>query len=169
MKYELSFIISPVIAETEHASVNQEVLGYVKGIDAKIIREPYFMGRRKLAYPIAKQKHGFYVCLEFETVDGKNLQDLDTKLKHNSHLLRHLIIRLENRIQNAVVDFAKMEEKDRSKTKPTNVKKSRAVSGGNFFKKETYSPKRVEPKHEKFGLEDIDKKLDEILEDPKID
>ena len=33
MKYELSFIISPAIAETDHPSVNQEVLDYLKGID----------------------------------------------------------------------------------------------------------------------------------------
>ena len=170
MKYELSFIISPAIAETDHTSVNQEALDYLKGIDAKITREPYFMGRRKLAYPIAKQKHGFYVCLEFEVADGKKLPELDTKLKHNTSLLRYLIIRLENRTQNVTVDFAKMEERDRAKTKVMANKKSKTPTTRAPFKRETYfSKSKPEATQPKVRLEDIDKRLDEILEDPKID
>lgn len=166
MKYELSFIISPAIAETEHPSVNQEVLDYVKGIDAKVTREPYFMGRRKLTYPIAKQKHGFYVCLEFEAEDGSKLKELDTKLKHNNSLLRYLVIKLEHGYENATVNFAKMEERDRARNTSRKIKeapKSRP-------RKE--APKREVSKKEdknKVSFEDIDKKLDEILQEPKLD
>ena len=159
MKYELSFIISPAVAETDHPSVNQEVLDYLKGIDAKVTREPYFMGRRKLAYPIAKQKHGFYVCLEFETDNTEDLKELDLKLKHNNSLLRYLFIKLENRIQSAAVDFSKMEEGERSKSKPVKKVKASAAK---------LTPKKEESK-EKVKLEDIDKQLDQILEEPKLD
>lgn len=161
MKYELSFIISPAIAETDHSAVNQEVLDYLKGIEAKITRAPYFMGRRKLAYPIAKQKHGFYVCLEFETEEASTLKEVDTKLKHNNSLLRYLIIKLENQSESVAVDFSKMEEKDRAKTKTDPVRKVKISSAKPIAKK-------IEAK-EKIRLEDIDKKLDEILEEPKLD
>ncbi|MBT4210186.1 MAG: 30S ribosomal protein S6 [Candidatus Komeilibacteria bacterium] len=166
MKYELSFIISPAIAETDHPSVNQEVLDYLKGIDAKITREPYFMGRRKLAYPIAKQKHGFYVGLEFESEVVASLKDLDTKLKHNNSLLRYLVIKLEGQAENAAVDFSKMEEKEIARGRGKETKKVK-VSAAKAI------PKKAEPKEkivkEKIKLEDIDKKLDEILEEPKLD
>lgn len=171
MKYELSFIISPAIPETDHPSVNQEVLDYLKGIDVKVTREPYFMGRRKLAYPIAKQKHGFYVCLEFEAENSVGLKDLDTKLKHNNSLLRYLMIKLENRREGQTIDFAKMEEKDRARNKvKTSANKPRKAP----IRRESPSSKKVKMEDKdkdkgKVNLEDIDKKLDEILAEPKVD
>jgi ribosomal protein S6 len=161
MKYELSFIISPVIAETDHSSVNQEVLDYLKGIDAKITRELYFMGRRKLAYPIANQKHGFYVGLEFETEEKASIKELETKLKHNNSLLRHLVIKLERPTENTEVDFSKMEEKESNRTKVKDTRKPRAGFNKAAPKKPAAKPK--------VRLEDIDKKLDEILKEPKLD
>ena len=168
MKYELSFIISPAIPETEHPSVNQEVLDYLKGIDAKVTREPYFMGRRKLAYPIAKQKHGFYVCMEFETEATAALKELDTKLKHNNSLLRYLIIKLENRSQSAAVDFSKMEERDMDKAKGGRPARKAKVSAPKSFVRKAEVKDKADDKG-KIDLDDIDKKLDQILEEPKLD
>ena len=176
MKYELSFIISPAIAETEHPAVNQQVLDYLKGIEAKIIREPYFMGRRKLAYPIAKQKQGFYVSLEFETENSKSLTEIDTKLKHNNSLLRYLVIKLENRSKSVDVDFSKMVERDISKDNARPARKVKTTSVKSFFKKSAANIKQdvnkdIDKNKDKgtIKLEDIDKKLDAILEEPKLD
>jgi len=163
MKYELSFIISPAIAETEHLSVNQQVLDYLKGIDAKVTREPYFMGRRKLAYPIAKQKHGFYVSLEFESENSSSLKELDTKLKHDNSLLRYLVIKLENRLESANVDFSKMVEKDTNKENVRAPRRSKATP------KKEETKKREDKDKGKVRLEDIDEQLDKILEEPKLD
>ena len=167
MKYELSFIISPAIPENDHPSVNQEILDYLKGIDAKVTREPYFMGRRKLAYPIKKQKHGFYVCLEFETEETEALKGLEIKLKHNNSLLRYLLIKLENRSESAVIDFAKMEEKERPKTKARLGKAPRSAKVKDN-KRRPVKDKTSDDKN-KVDLEDIDKKLDQILAEPKVD
>lgn len=168
MKYELTFIISPAIAETDHPSVNQEILDYLKGIDAKVTREPYFMGRRKLTYPIAKQKHGFYVCLEFETDQTIALKDLDIKLKHNNSLLRYLVIKLENRAESAMLDFSKMEEKERPKVKSRPARTANKMSAGRVRRPLEPREKKDDNKN-KVALEDIDKKLDEILAEPKVD
>ncbi|MFA6466733.1 MAG: 30S ribosomal protein S6 [Patescibacteria group bacterium] len=167
MKYELSFIISPAIPETDHLSVNQQVLDYLKGIEANVTRAPYFMGRRKLAYPIAKQKHGFYVCLEFTTEDKASLKELDIKLKHNNSLLRHLIIKLENRSESAAVDFSKMEERDTDKAKGRPVRKARVSAPKSFSKKS--EPRSRQESKVKVNLDDIDKQLDRILDEPKVD
>jgi len=166
MKYELSFIISPAIAETDQAAVNQEVLGYLKDLNVKITREPYFMGRRRLAYPIAKQKHGFYVCLEFEAEDVSVLKEVDTKLKHNNSLLRYLIIKLDNRSESKTVDFSKMEERTPIKSNSQPARRVKISLPKVFSRKE--EPKKDNDKG-KINLEDIDKKLDAILEEPKLD
>ena len=54
MNYELSFIISSAIPETEHDKVQQEILSYIEKAGAKISKQPQVIGRRKLAYQIGR-------------------------------------------------------------------------------------------------------------------
>lgn len=166
MKYELSFIISPVVPETEHKALMEEILGYLKGIDANIIREPYFIGRRKLTYPIKKQKHGFYVFLQFESEKGKELKEFDIKMRHNNNLLRHLFIKLEKGAEKIEFDASKMDEK------PVKAKSNKGPAKKEFSKPRTprVSKENKDTKEDQgVKLEDIDKQLDKILEEPKVD
>ena len=64
--YELTFIISALLPETEHGEIKNKVLDYIKGIKGQISKEFSSLGRKKLAYAINKQKHGFYISLEFK-------------------------------------------------------------------------------------------------------
>ena len=59
--YELSFIINALLPETEHGEIKNKVLDYIKGIKGQISKEFSSLGRKKLAYAINKQKHGFYI------------------------------------------------------------------------------------------------------------
>ncbi|MDD5749678.1 MAG: 30S ribosomal protein S6 [Patescibacteria group bacterium] len=167
MKYELCFIISPLVAETEHPAVKDEVLGFLKGIKAEVISEPYFIGRKKLAFPIAKQRHGFYVFLEFFLEDKEKLKDLEVKLKHDKNILRHLIIKKEKEAVRSKVDPSRFADAPEAKTKAAPRKRrSDAVP----------RPRRLAPspvadkKEDKIELGEMPQKLDEILEKgPKID
>ncbi len=164
MNYELSFIISSAIPETEHDKVQQEILSYIEKTGAKISKQPQVIGRRKLAYPIKKQKHGFYVFLEFEAEDKTGFVDMETKIKHNPGILRHLLIK-----KDVKVSATPSEAKQAKPTKPA------------FEAKPVLEEKPVEEKPQeseakpavediKLDLGDIDKRLDEILgSDPKVD
>jgi ribosomal protein S6 len=68
-----------------------EVLFFKK--PAEILSGPTALGRKKLAYPILKQKHGFYVVVEFNLEDTQELKELETSLRHNKNILRHLVIK----------------------------------------------------------------------------
>lgn len=172
MKYELSFIISSAIAETEHEAVKQEILGYLSKAKATIVREPYFIGRKKLAYPIKKQKHGFYAFLEFESEEAANLKELDINLRHNNNILRHLIIKLDKITSQINADPSKLEEKPVVK-RNVSEKRTFATRPAPAKRPMPIEHKKVEDKNklEKAGvvLEDIDKKLDDILKDTNID
>ena len=151
MNYELSFIISSVVPETEHKAVQDDILSYIKKINGKISKEPYSIGRKKLTYPIKKQKHGFYVFLEFELEETAGLKRLEKHLTLTESVLRHLIIKKDKNIKD---DFLNQE-------KPKPVKKAAPV------KKEA-KPKPIKKEEIKIDLDD--KKLDEILDqDPTID
>ncbi len=143
--YELTFIISALIPETEHGEIKNKVLDYIKGIKGQISKEPVSLGRKKLAYAINKQKHGFYISLEFKAEEKGNLNDLDTKLKHNDNILRHLTIKKP---------FISEEEKKENKRE---------------IKKEAVKTKNDKPKEDKveitkINLDDIDSKLDNLLD-----
>jgi len=154
MNYELSFIIGPNVPETDHKSVEQEILDNLKKLNAKITKEPYSIGRKKLAYPIKKQKHGFYVFLEFETEEGEGLNDFDVKLKHNNNILRHLLIKKDKLSAKA------------SKPRTGKPKATALDSKVEDSKPETKSEsvKAEEKKDVKVNLDDIDKQLDKILD-----
>jgi ribosomal protein S6 len=153
MHYELVYIVSSVLPETEHPAVQEEILAYFSQIKAKIITEPYSLGRKRLAYPIANQKHGFYVALEFEVDDKAGLKDLDTAMKHNKNVLRHLVIK------KSAVSPDSREAKQADKTKePIKADKPTPPVAD--------QPKSADPKTEdkpKIDLDDLDQKLDQIL------
>lgn len=193
MKYELAFIINPIVPETEHQRLYQDIVGYLAANHAEVIGQPFFMGRKKLAYPIKKQKHGFYVFLEFNSENQAGLKDVDVKLKHHTGLLRHLIIKKDKATIGPLVDAASFNEKP-----AINEAKSNQRRAGSLTRKSTRFSSRVAKTASVDGsvkssspsrpvvsaklgegqaeagklvdLGEIDRKLDEILEqDPKID
>lgn len=173
MRYELSFIISSAIPETEHKALEQDILGYLAEAKAKITKEPYFIGRKKLAYPIKKQKHGFYVFLEFELEEASHLKEIDTKLKHNNKLLRYLLVKLDKAAMAAKTDLASLKDLP-SQNKPAGRparKTSRPLIRKTSPVKKTDESKDKADKEEKpkIALDDIDQKLDDILKDPQLD
>tara|TARA_B100000676_G_scaffold266533_1_gene280246 strand:+ start:109 stop:525 length:417 start_codon:yes stop_codon:yes gene_type:complete len=51
-------------------------------------------GKKKLAYPINKEKYGMYVLFQFE-VDGTKNKEFNTTLDHNTNILAYLTTRIE--------------------------------------------------------------------------
>ncbi|MFA5126881.1 MAG: 30S ribosomal protein S6 [Patescibacteria group bacterium] len=172
MYYELLFIISPVVPETEQARVTQAVGQYLKTIGASVANDFYPLGRRKLAYPIKKQKHGFYVFVDFSLAEDKGgLKQLETSLKHNNDILRHLVIAKSKPAASA--DLARLQ----AANKPEAVVRSRTirkpisrVSRPRATMKPVAAPVSEISHRPAISLDDIDKKLDEILtNDPKLE
>lgn len=165
MHYELGVIVNPNVPETEHSNVQEKVLSYLKKINAKIVRDFYSGGRRKLAYPIKNQKHGFYFYLEFtfDETEAKAVKLLDRDLKLDVNILRHLIVKRQKTATNADIlrwqQVNKLEPIRRNK-KP-GARPARPVGSKSVVEK---SPTKTD-----ISLEDIDKKLDEILAtEPKV-
>src|SRR3989344_4821420 len=146
MKYELSFIISCAVPENEHQTLEKEVLSYLDKAGVSGGRRLESLGRKKLAYPISKQKQGFYLFVRFDLENQSALKELDTSLRHNPNILRHLIIKLEPR--------ALQVPKPRIHPRP----KVRVLDTPEPVKHDSL------PKLDLGDLADLDKKLDEILE-----
>jgi len=141
--YELLCILSPVLEGDDLEQMKNQISEMIQGLEGTI--EFKEINKRVLAYPINKQKQGLYLLSEI-TLKPEKLIEFSKELKTKKQILRHLITQLET--------FKSPEEpKMRRAIKPT--KKITEA-------KETPEPQK--PKPEK-TLEEIDKKLDEIIGD----
>lgn len=93
--YELIYILKPEATEQEVADLQAQVEGIVQRLGGSIEKtEPW--GRRKLAYEIGKHKEGFYV-LHVIQGSGELMKEIDRRLKVTDGILRHLVVRVDER------------------------------------------------------------------------
>ena len=116
--YELIYILVPEATEQQVAELQTQVEGIVSRMGGTIEKtDPW--GRRKLAYVIGKHKEGFYV-LHVLRGGGELMKELDRRLKNTEGLIRHLIVRVDER--QSVADLAR--------TKRTEASRRRRIARG---------------------------------------
>jgi len=99
--YELMYIIDPRISEEDAEAVHDAVKELVTGNGAVITRDED-MGRRKLAYPIAKQTEGRYRLLYLHSETAFNgLAEVERRLEQNDKVLRYLSVRTDQDLKRA--------------------------------------------------------------------
>lgn len=88
--YEALLILKPDLGDEKTAEFLATIKGVLTSAGGKIHSEDLW-GKRRLAYPIAKQKSGFYVLLHFAT-DPEALEKLYRTLRFSDLALKHLIL-----------------------------------------------------------------------------
>ena len=89
-QYELTYLISDNVPESDLNKVTGKVGGYVTSGSGKILKEEIW-GRRKLAYPIKKQDFATYVTLNFE-MPAEKVNEFEHNIFMSSKIVRHLMI-----------------------------------------------------------------------------
>lgn len=86
--YELVFVIKTSLSEDKRKKLVDSVKSLLTGL--KVTKEDD-LGQKVFAYPIKRERSGFYVkmVLEGDTM----VAGLDKKLSANEDILRHLVIR----------------------------------------------------------------------------
>jgi small subunit ribosomal protein S6 len=109
--YELIYILKPESTEQEVADLQTQVEGIVQRLGGTIEKtDPW--GRRKLAYEIGKHKEGVYV-LHVIQGSGELMKEIDRRLKVMDNLIRHLIVRVDERQMVAERARTKRQEESR--------------------------------------------------------
>lgn len=140
--YELLYIVSANYAEDELGLVKDKVKELIVKAGGEIKAEDN-LGKKKLAYPIKKATQGGYLLYEFD-LEGGALKKLNNDLKLSNEVLRHLITKKSAAAKSLV-------EITQEKVEAEKSKKTEEIKG-------------KEEKKEKIKLEDLDQKLDEILD-----
>lgn len=135
--YELTYIISPLTADLDASATAAKVRSFITGNLGGEIKKEYLGDKKKLSYPIKKQTVGTYAIVEFQ-VEPERMDELKKFLELDTEVLRHLILNVR---EGALV-------KRPARVKPTTT---------------AIPAEETSTKTEKVGIEELDKKLEELL------
>lgn len=155
-KYELMVILSGQMAEGDFAKELDEIRKLLQENTSGIAQELSW-GRRELSYRLKRQTQGYYVVFTF-TAGPSALKELTTTIKLNQNILRHLLITVPNDHQ--LINYDTLPEEP-----PVERKEGRRER--KITERQIPAPLAKQPEDKK--LEQVEKKLEEILENPDID
>lgn len=170
--YELTYLIKPETLKEEISELSQKINSLIQDQEG-IIEKDSQEQTRTLGYPIKGNKNVFLKTVVFK-YNPEKLPVLDKYLKEEKSILRFLIIKIEKKKRkkkirsldkiDALVQKQKMEESIEEKTRkigqiPEIKEEAKTTEKTPSFMGDT------KQKEKKVELKDIDKKLEEILEE----
>ena len=93
--YETLYIVNPNFESDKLTKCQKEIEAELGKTKSKIINHRIW-SKKRLAYPIDKQKYGTYILLQFEGGDLGKMVDFDTWMKLNNQVLRHMTTALNS-------------------------------------------------------------------------
>ena len=91
--YETMYIVHPALEAGRLKDLILSVESTLKDFGGKTHTIEAW-GKKKLAYPINKEKYGMYVLFQFEA-DGTKNKEFNTTLDHNTNVLAYLTTKIE--------------------------------------------------------------------------
>ncbi len=89
--YEVGVILRADLSDEEISSHLETIQGWIEANGGKVVDVNHW-GRRRLAYPIEKQRDGYYLFLKTEMPPDAPAE-LERNLRISETILRYLIVR----------------------------------------------------------------------------
>lgn len=103
-KYEIIFVVRPDVTEEDIGKLITQMEGVVTGAGGTIEKVEK-MGRRRLAYRVARQREGFYI-LFLVTGSGDTVKEFERRLKVADAVIKYMSVRVDEDL----VRIAKLKE-----------------------------------------------------------
>ncbi len=143
--YEIMYFV-PITAETEEIKqIKAKVNEILSNHQATIITEEE-IGKRKLAYMIKRARHGYYVLTTFNALP-ESISQINHQIELMPEVLRHRIVIKPQNTQSTQVQNSQSADHTEEKPAPAKPKENKIT--------ET----------DKVNIEELDKKIDELLND----
>ncbi len=127
--YETVYIIHPALQEGRLKDIVNKFHKKLEDDKGEVLYITNW-GKKKLAYPIDKQKYGTYILCQY-SIDGDKLKTIAQELELNPNVLRFLITKIdESKILEgsneliAEADTSKIKQKEKESTSNTEKNKS---------------------------------------------
>ena len=95
MAYETVLIVKPQLSDEEVTKAVDAVKTVITKAGGEVLAEDKW-GRRRLAYPIRKEREGFYSYLKFNA-PSTILQSLNQHFRVTEDVMRHLTVTVQDR------------------------------------------------------------------------
>ena len=165
--YELLYLIPTVYTDAEVDAIRQKIAQLIEKFDG-VVKRNESLAKIKLAYPIKRVRHGTYVYVIFESATS-TVSQLDKTLRLTEEVLRHQILLAKPdallRKFELTAYVAPLSEEGRrqdSSAQPISEAPRRVRS---TIEPVIATPLTITPAVEPMSMEELDRKLDEILED----
>lgn len=145
--YELLYLISNKFSEDELAPIAEKINKMIIDNQGEITQQEAW-GKKRLSYAIKGFIYGYYNLVEFNLA-GEKLKDVERALRMASEILRHQIVKKKVLSAQQIAKDKKIAAKIAAKAEKEE--------------KEVIEKEKTTEK-EKINLEDLDKKLDKILD-----
>lgn len=141
--YELLYILPSGMTGMEIKSVFEEIEKEIKNMGGEkletLLDHPFLLKteiskeegseelknlpviKRKLAYPIKKNRFGFYCLFNFKS-EGINIKEIDKYLKANSRVLRHLLLQADPLTKEGLAQLQKLFARKRAEQEKESKK-----------------------------------------------
>ncbi len=171
-KYEIMAIIVNNVDEKEAKKAADESLKKrISNFGGEITFED-FWGAKGFAYKIEGEKWGYYVVYQFN-IDGSKLSEMEHELNIDKNIVRFLVTKVEKDMPKPVkyIDMKKTEKieevvEEGKIEKP--AKKEVIIKKAETPKKEAPAKKTEKKEDKKINKDEVDKKLDAILDDASL-
>jgi small subunit ribosomal protein S6 len=110
--YEIIFIVRPDATEEDVEKLISQMEGVVTGTGGKIEKVEK-MGRRRLAYRVAKQREGIYVLFRLQG-SGDTVKEFERRLKVIDAVIKYMTVRIDEDLERAE-KFKTLRAKQESK------------------------------------------------------
>jgi small subunit ribosomal protein S6 len=160
--YELFYLVSAHVPENQLDTIQGEVSGWIKKLGGSVTKQESW-GRKKLAYPVNKEKFGFYLLNEFD-LEGLSLAELQKDLRLHKLIMRYLLLDKKPLSAKEVL----MQESARRRALTHGTGADTRPGKRQDMPAPTDDSKTESKKDAKISLDDLDKKLDELLDTEMI-
>lgn len=176
--YELLYIVPARFTDQEIIPIQEKMKQIFLDLDGKIVFDEAW-GRKRFAYPIRQQYHGYYFLLRFDLAKG-NLKEANRKIRLLNEVMRYQIVattaktaeEISKERQEKQKRLLKIEQEEQETLKKQKDEQ-RKTALTKLVPKSIQKPIKTQmmdkkEDENKVNLEDLDKKLDEILDTKDI-
>ena len=110
--YEIIFIVRPDVTDEDVDKLIAQMEGVVAGTGGKLEKVEK-LGRRRLAYRVAKQREGIYVLFRLQG-SGDTVKEFERRLKVIDTVIKYLTVRIDEDLERAE-KFKALRTKQESK------------------------------------------------------
>src|SRR5262249_17858491 len=105
--YECMFLLDPNKVAGDVPAAAKQLHGLLERHQAEVLASRPW-DERRLSYPVGSHKKGLYYLTYFRT-EGKNVSPLEGDLRLNEMILRHLIIKVDPKLESIMLAVARDE------------------------------------------------------------